>query len=82
MALCFGLATNVIVSSMLMTGGSATITDLTGMPTEAACMLVPLSVTIYVLVGGMRASILADFIHTAFLFAIILTFAFVVYATS
>lgn len=30
----FGLATNIIVSSMLMTGGSATVTDLTGMPTR------------------------------------------------
>lgn len=31
---------------------------------------------IYVLVGGMRASLLADYIHTTCLFAIILTFMF------
>ncbi|ORY91551.1 urea transporter [Leucosporidium creatinivorum] len=80
--LFFGLATNIIVTSMLMTGGSATVTDLTGMSTPAACMLIPVGVVVYVLVGGMRASLLADYIHTTFLFAIILTFMFVVYTTS
>ncbi|KAM0752686.1 Na+/solute symporter [Meredithblackwellia eburnea MCA 4105] len=78
----FAFATNIIVSSMLMTGGSATVTDLTGVPTPAACMLIPVGVVIYVLIGGMRASLVADYIHTAFLFAIILTFSFVTYATS
>jgi len=33
--LFFGLATNVVVSSMLILGGSATVTDLTGMSTIA-----------------------------------------------
>ncbi|KAL8279184.1 hypothetical protein RQP46_008440 [Phenoliferia psychrophenolica] len=78
----FGFATNIIVSSMLITGGSATVTDLTGMPTQAACMLIPVGVVIYVMIGGMRASLLADYIHTTFLFAIILTFMFTVYTTS
>lgn len=31
------LATNIIVSSMLILGGSATVTDLTGMSTIAVC---------------------------------------------
>ncbi|KAF7368781.1 Urea transporter [Mycena venus] len=35
----FGLATNIIVSSMLVLGGSATVTDLTGMSTIAASLL-------------------------------------------
>ncbi|KAJ7910497.1 urea transporter [Mycena leptocephala] len=48
----FGLATNIIVSSMLVLGGSATVTDLTGMSTIAACFLIPLGVSIYVVVGG------------------------------
>ena len=80
--LFFSLATNIIVSSMLMTGGSATMTDLTGMSTPAACMLIPVGVILYVLVGGMRASLIADYIHTTVLYAILLTFAFTVYATS
>ncbi|KII84020.1 hypothetical protein PLICRDRAFT_95683 [Plicaturopsis crispa FD-325 SS-3] len=78
----FGLATNIIVSSMLILGGSATVTDLTGMNTIAACFLIPLGVAIYVVVGGMRSTLLCDYTHTTVLFAIILTFVFTVYATS
>ncbi|TEB29666.1 urea transporter [Coprinellus micaceus] len=72
----FGLATNIIVSSMLVLGGSATVTDLTGMHTIAACFLIPLGVAIYVVVGGMRSTLLCDYTHTTALFAIILTFIF------
>jgi len=78
----FGLATNIIVSSMLILGGSATVTDLTGMSTIAACFLIPLGVSIYVVVGGMRSTLLCDYTHTTVLFAIIFTFVFTVYATS
>ncbi|KAJ7347968.1 urea transporter [Mycena albidolilacea] len=78
----FGLATNIIVSSMLVLGGSATVTDLTGMSTIAACFLIPLGVSIYVVVGGMRSTLLCDYTHTTVLFAIILVFVFTVYATS
>ncbi|KJA22557.1 hypothetical protein HYPSUDRAFT_652941 [Hypholoma sublateritium FD-334 SS-4] len=78
----FGLATNIIVSSMLILGGSATVTDLTGMSTLAACFLIPLGVAIYVVVGGMRSTLLCDYTHTTVLFAIILTFVFTVYSTS
>lgn len=56
----FGLATNLIVSSMLVLGGSATVTGLTGMSTIAACFLIPLGVAIYVVVGGMRSTLLCD----------------------
>jgi Na+/proline symporter len=39
--LFFGMATNIIVSTMLVLGGSATVADLTGMHTVAACFLIP-----------------------------------------
>ncbi|EKM53290.1 uncharacterized protein PHACADRAFT_197719 [Phanerochaete carnosa HHB-10118-sp] len=78
----FGLATNVIVSSMLILGGSATVTSLTGMNTIAACFLIPLGVSIYVVVGGMRATLLCDYTHTTVLFIIIFIFIFTVYSTS
>ncbi|KAH8103317.1 urea transporter [Cristinia sonorae] len=78
----FGLATNIIVSSMLILGGSATVTALTGMHTLAACFLIPLGVAIYVVVGGMRATLLCDYTHTAVLFVIIFIFVFTVYTTS
>ncbi|KIM24913.1 hypothetical protein M408DRAFT_228455 [Serendipita vermifera MAFF 305830] len=80
--LFFGLATNIVVSSMLCLGGSATVTALTGMNTIAACFLIPFGVAIYVVAGGMRATLLCDYTHTAVLFAIIFVFMFTVYATS
>jgi Na+/proline symporter len=58
------------------------VTDLTGMNTVAACFLIPLGVSVYVLAGGMRASLIADYSHTIVLYAILLAFAFTVYATS
>ncbi|KAH9911332.1 urea transporter [Epithele typhae] len=78
----FGLATNILVSSMLILGGSATVTSLTGMNTVAACFLIPLGVAVYVVVGGMRATLLCDYTHTTVLFAIIFVFVFTVYTTS
>lgn len=78
----FALATNILVGSMLILGGSATVNQLTGMPTLAAIFLTPISVAIYTLVGGLRATFLADYAHTTVLVALILAFAFTVYAAS
>ncbi|KDN40706.1 Na+/solute symporter [Tilletiaria anomala UBC 951] len=80
--LFFGLATNILVGSMLILGASATVNQLTGMPTLAAIFLTPVSVAVYALVGGMRSTLIADWTHTAVLVCIILTFAFTVYGTS
>ncbi|GAA6062385.1 hypothetical protein JCM10212_003194 [Sporobolomyces blumeae] len=80
--LFFSLATSLLVSAMLVTGGSSTVSDLTGASTPAICVLMPLGVAGYVLVGGLRSSLLADFIHTAALFVIILAFHFYVYTKS
>ncbi|GAA6015627.1 hypothetical protein JCM10207_008149 [Rhodosporidiobolus poonsookiae] len=80
--LFFAMATNVVVSSMLITGSSVTFSQLTGMSVYAACFLTPLVVTLYVVVGGMRSSLLADYIHTSLLMCIILGFLFTAYATS
>lgn len=63
---------------MLIPGGSATVTDLTGMSTLAACFLIPVGVAVYVLIGGMRSSLLADYAHTAVLLVFILVFMFTV----
>jgi hypothetical protein len=67
---------------MLILGGSATVHDLTGANTVAVCFLIPLGVSIYVLAGGMRASLIADYSHSLVLYAILLAFSFSVYATS
>jgi Na+/proline symporter len=67
---------------MLILGGSATVTDLTGMNTVAACFLIPLGVSIYVLAGGMRATLIADYSHTLVLYCILISFALVAYGSS
>ncbi|KAK0555182.1 hypothetical protein OC846_001052 [Tilletia horrida] len=79
---CFALATNTLVSAMLIVGGSAVVNQLTGLSIYAVIWLTPLSVAIYTLTGGMRATLIADYLHTSVLIALILTFAFTVYGTS
>ncbi|KAK9455741.1 hypothetical protein V1511DRAFT_487676 [Dipodascopsis uninucleata] len=78
----FGLATNILVTAMLLTGGSAVVTSLTGMNTVAACFLLPVGVIVYTLFGGIKATFLTDYIHTVIILVIILIFAFATYANS
>ncbi|KAI5807618.1 Sodium:solute symporter family-domain-containing protein [Peziza echinospora] len=78
----FGLFTNILVTAMLLTGGSAVVTSLTGMHTAAACFLLPVGVVIYTLFGGIKATFLTDYIHTVIILVIIFIFAFTTYATS
>ncbi|KAI1263741.1 Na+/solute symporter [Xylariaceae sp. FL1019] len=78
----FGLVTNILVSLMLVVGGSATVNALTGMHEIAAIYLLPVGVVAYTMVGGLKATILTDWIHTFILLIIIITFALTAYATS
>ncbi|KAF9316706.1 hypothetical protein BG003_001673 [Podila horticola] len=80
--LFFGLLTNIIVSAMLLLGGSAVVTALTGMNTYAACFLLPLGVIIYTLFGGLKATFIADYTHTVIIMFIVLLFSFTAYTTS
>lgn len=80
---CFwGFATNVLVTAMLLTGGSAVVHDLTGMNVVAACLLLPLGVVIYTLFGGIKATFLTDYAHTVVIVVIMLVFGFNTWATS
>ncbi|KAF2115100.1 urea active transporter [Lophiotrema nucula] len=78
----FGLMTNILVTSMLLTGGSAVVTSLTGVPTAAACFLLPIGVVLYTMFGGIKATFLTDYAHTVVILVILLMFAFTTYATS
>mmetsp|Transcript_16670 Transcript_16670/g.27575 ORF Transcript_16670/g.27575 Transcript_16670/m.27575 type:complete len:689 (+) Transcript_16670:141-2207(+) len=80
--LCFAFLCNIIVTSMLLLGGSAVANALTGMDINAASFLIPIGVILYVLFGGLRATFLTDYIHTALIFCILWTVMFTVYATS
>jgi Na+/proline symporter len=78
----FGLVTNILVTSMLLTGGSAVVTFLTGVPTVAACFLLPIGVVLYTLFGGIKATFLTDYVHTCTILIVLLIFAFTTYTTS
>ncbi|KAI0483284.1 Sodium:solute symporter family-domain-containing protein [Xylariaceae sp. FL0804] len=78
--ICFGLCTNILVTAMLLTGGSAVVTALTGMPTAAACFLLPLGVVLYTMFGGIKATFLTDYVHTVIIIVIILIFALTAFA--
>ncbi|KAI0173664.1 Na+/solute symporter [Hypoxylon sp. FL1284] len=78
----FGLVTNILVSLMLVVGGSATVNALTGMHTIAAIYLLPIGVIAYTLVGGLKATILTDWIHTFILLILIIIFSLTAYASS
>lgn len=77
--LIFALTTNMIVTAMLLLGGSAVVNGLTGMDISLAAFLIPIGVMIYTLVGGLKATFVADYMHTIVIFVVILTFVAAVY---
>lgn len=80
--LIFALLTNIIVTSMLLLGGAATVNALTGMNLNLASFLIPWGVIAYTMVGGLKATFLASYTHTAVLFVALLIFVFVIYTGS
>lgn len=74
--------TNILVTAMLLTGGSAVMTSLTGIPTAAACFLLPIGVVLYTLFGGIKATFITDYMHTVVILVVIFLFAFSAYATN
>lgn len=67
---------------MLLTGGSAVVESLTGMPTAAACFLFPIGVVIYTMIGGIKATFLTDYVNSLVTLIIIFLFAFTAYTTN
>ena len=80
--LVFALMTNMIVTAMLLLGGAAVVNGLTGMDISLAAFLIPVGVMIYTLVGGLKATFVADYMHTIIIFIVILTFVGTVYFVS
>lgn len=62
--LVFCFMTNIIVTAMLLLGGSAVVNALTGVNIYAASFLIPLGVIVYTLAGGLKATFLASYIHS------------------
>lgn len=69
-----------MVVAILLLGGSASISALTGMDVRAATMLLPVGVIAYVIVGGLRSTFISDYVHTTIVFIIIWLFMYTVSA--
>jgi Na+/proline symporter len=78
----FCLSTNILVTSMLLTGGSAVIHSLCGMHIAVACFMLPFGTIIYTMVGGIKATFLTDYVHTVAVLIIILFFSAITYLKS
>ncbi|CAL5359380.1 unnamed protein product [Camellia sinensis] len=66
--LTFCFLTNIIVTAMLLLGGSAVVNALTGVNIYAASFLIPLGVIVYTLAGGLKATFLASYIHSVIVY--------------
>ncbi|EOY25434.1 Solute:sodium symporters,urea transmembrane transporters [Theobroma cacao] len=80
--LAFCLLTNIIVTAMLLLGGSAVVNALTGVNIYAASFLIPLGVIVYTLAGGLKATFLASYIHSVFVHVALVIFVYLVYTAS
>eukprot|EP00177_Eucheuma_denticulatum_P007499 GFKZ01013653.1.p1 GENE.GFKZ01013653.1~~GFKZ01013653.1.p1 ORF type:complete len:686 (-),score=74.92 GFKZ01013653.1:55-2082(-) len=78
----FAFLTNIIVTSMLILGGAATVNALTGIDTNLASFLIPLGVILYTLAGGLKATFIASYFNTAVILISLCIFIFQVYVTS
>ncbi|CAI9095059.1 OLC1v1030916C1 [Oldenlandia corymbosa var. corymbosa] len=80
LAFCF--MTNIIVTAMLLLGGSAVVNALTGVNLYAASFLIPLGVIVYTLAGGLKATFLASYIHSVIVHVVLVVFVYLVYVAS
>jgi urea-proton symporter len=77
--LFFAFCANIIVTSMLLLGGAATVEALTGIDYKLASFLIPWGVILYTAAGGLKATFMASYIHTMIIFAVLITMTFIVY---
>jgi SSS family transporter len=77
--LFFALLANTVVTAMLVLGGAAALSSLTGVNISLAALLIPVGVIIYTFSGGLKATFLAEYMNTVFLFIVVLVFVTAVY---
>jgi urea-proton symporter len=77
--LFFCFCANIIVTTMLLLGGAATVEALTGVPLYLAAFLIPWGVILYTAAGGLQATFLACYLHTMIIFAVVIIMVFLVY---
>merc|ERR1719399_2569538 len=75
----FCFLANIIVTSMLLLGGAATVNALTGMDINLASFLIPWGVIVYTVAGGLKATFLASYLHTGIIFVVLVISIYTVY---
>ncbi|XP_078578183.1 uncharacterized protein LOC144863097 [Branchiostoma floridae x Branchiostoma japonicum] len=77
----FALLTNVLVTTMLMLGGIASMTSLVnGLTTEMAAICLASVIGTYTLIGGLGATFYVSYFNTALIFAVLITILWKVYS--
>ncbi|KAJ5391174.1 hypothetical protein N7509_006664 [Penicillium cosmopolitanum] len=79
MVLC--LVNNIFACANMLLGASAVITAVSGMHIIASTFLLPVGVTIYTFVGGIKATFLTDYFHTAIILIIACYFSIKAFST-
>eukprot|EP00438_Fugacium_kawagutii_P007606 Skav200640 [mRNA] locus=scaffold353:233708:235454:+ [translate_table: standard] len=64
---------------MLLLGGAATVNALTGVDTNLASFLIPWGVILYTAAGGLKATFMASYLHTAIIFLVLVICVYTVY---
>ncbi|MHA7646793.1 sodium:solute symporter family transporter [Nitrosopumilus sp. S4] len=77
--LFFALMTNTIVTAMLVLGGAAVISSLTGVDITLAAFLIPIGIILYTIFGGLKATFFAEYLNAALIFVVVLIFVTVIY---
>ena len=80
--LFFALLTNTVVTAMLALGGAAVVSSLTGVDVMLAAFLLPAGIILYTVFGGLKATFFAEYLNTAFIFAVVLVFVAAIYFAS
>jgi urea-proton symporter len=80
--LFFSIATNTIVTAMLVLGGAAVLNSLTRVDIYVAAFLIPVGIIIYTFFGGLKATFFADYLNAAIMLSGVLFFVVVIYFIS
>ncbi|XP_035669047.1 urea-proton symporter DUR3-like [Branchiostoma floridae] len=77
----FALLTNVLVTTMLMLGGIASMTSLVnGLTTEMAAICLAAVIGTYTLIGGLGATFYVSYFNTALIFGVLISILWKVYS--
>ncbi|KAK9904775.1 hypothetical protein WJX75_002276 [Coccomyxa subellipsoidea] len=75
----FAVVTNLLVSLSMLQGCVSAVNALTGVSVYAMSFLIPLGVTFYAAIGGLKATFTTSYMHTVIVYGVCLFFLFKVF---